>query len=218
MALEGAAWLCMVLACLSDEVTIAMAPLPVAYAFFIHREYRTPRKLAVRALAYGAIVLALLPLQFMFTPDDEPRLALYGIGWHMPDQAWSRLPASWRCRWRTRTRWTCRRSGCRTPVGGRRGLARGTRPLPSRGFGQGAISRTVGDGGARAVHRFGTWRSWRRATSTWRRRLRDAGRGPCVRGDRDDSTFSAGQIRLRGRSRRGPDRRGGVRVDADAGA
>jgi len=83
------AWLCMVLACLSDEVTIAMAPLPVAYAFLIHREYRTPRKLALRALAYGAIVAALLPLQFLFTPDDEPRLALYGIGWHMPDQALS---------------------------------------------------------------------------------------------------------------------------------
>jgi hypothetical protein len=87
--LEGAAWLCMVLACLSDEVTIAMAPLPVAYAFLVHREYRTPGKLALRALAYGAIVLALLPLQFIFTPDDEPRLALYGLGWHMPDQAWS---------------------------------------------------------------------------------------------------------------------------------
>src|SRR5688572_11731111 len=87
--LEGAAWLCMVLACLSDEVTIAMAPLPVAYAFFIHHEYRTPRRLAVRAFAYGAIILALLPLQFMFTPDDEPRLALFGIGWHMPGQAWA---------------------------------------------------------------------------------------------------------------------------------
>ena len=87
--LEGCAWLCMVLACLSDEVTIAMAPLPVAYAFLVHHEYRTPRKLALRVLAYGAIVVTLLPLQFMFTPDDEPRLALYGIGWHMPDQALS---------------------------------------------------------------------------------------------------------------------------------
>jgi len=31
----------------------------------------------------------LLPLQFIFTPNDEPRLALYGVGWHMPDQAFS---------------------------------------------------------------------------------------------------------------------------------
>ena len=89
--LEAAAWLCVVFACLSDEVTIAMAPLPVAYALFIHREYRSPLKLVARGIAYGAIVATLLPLQFMFTPDDEPRLAVYGFGEHMLPQAWSLL-------------------------------------------------------------------------------------------------------------------------------
>jgi hypothetical protein len=89
--LEGAAWLCIVLACLSDEVTIAMAPVPVAYAFFVHKAYREPLRLAARVVAYGAIVAALLPLQFMFTPDDEPRLAQYGFGEHMLAQGWSLL-------------------------------------------------------------------------------------------------------------------------------
>jgi hypothetical protein len=89
--LELLAWVFMVLACLTDEVIIAMAPLPVAYAFLLHREYRSPLKLLARVVAYGAIVAALLPLQFMFTPDDEPRLAQYGFGDHMAGQAWSLL-------------------------------------------------------------------------------------------------------------------------------
>jgi hypothetical protein len=89
LLLEGAAWLCIVLACLSDEVTIAMAPIPVVYAFFVHREYRSPLRLGMRVVAYGAIVAALLPLQFLFTPDDEPRLAFYGFSWNIPEQAWS---------------------------------------------------------------------------------------------------------------------------------
>jgi hypothetical protein len=89
--LEGIAWFFMLLACLTDEVTIAMAPLPVAYAFFVHREYRTPVKLVARGIAYGLLIMILLPLQFLFTPDDEPRLAQYGFGEHMIGQAWSLL-------------------------------------------------------------------------------------------------------------------------------
>jgi hypothetical protein len=87
--LEGLAWLLVLAACFSDEVTIAMAPVPIAYAVLVHREYLTPLKLAFRTLAYGAIVVALLPLQFMFTPDDEPRLTVYSVGWHIPEQAWA---------------------------------------------------------------------------------------------------------------------------------
>ncbi|HWO73679.1 MAG TPA: hypothetical protein VNN21_08975, partial [Dehalococcoidia bacterium] len=88
-AYETGAWCCMLAACLSDEVAIALAPVPVAYAVLVRREYRSPLLLSVRALAYGGFVAALLPLQFSHTLDDEPRLARYHMSSHVFDQTWA---------------------------------------------------------------------------------------------------------------------------------
>jgi len=88
-AYEAAAWCCMLLACLFDEVAIALAPVPVAYAVLVQREYRAPVLLGVRALAYGGFVAALLPLQLSHTLDDEPRLARYHLSGQVFEQTWA---------------------------------------------------------------------------------------------------------------------------------
>jgi hypothetical protein len=76
---EALSFLAFVTACVFDEVTIALAPVPVAFALFVHHEYREPRRLIARICAMAVVVAVLLPPQFMFTSDDEPRLAEYGF-------------------------------------------------------------------------------------------------------------------------------------------
>jgi hypothetical protein len=85
---EVFAWLLFAAAALSDETALALAPLPVLFRLAGgQRELLTPT--AARALAYGLLAVALVPLQFMFTADDEPRLQDYGLGLHMLGQAWA---------------------------------------------------------------------------------------------------------------------------------
>ena len=86
---EVLAWGAFMLACLSDEVALALAPALVAFALFVHKDYRRPFTFAARTLAYGAVVACLLPLQFMFTMDDEPRLARYGLSSQVWEQTWA---------------------------------------------------------------------------------------------------------------------------------
>jgi hypothetical protein len=86
---EGLAFACFVAAFLSDEVSIALAPVPLVYAFLLHPESRRPLHTGVRALALGAVVAVLLPLQFSNTMDDEPRLASYGLSEEVLDEVWA---------------------------------------------------------------------------------------------------------------------------------
>ena len=87
--LEIGAWLAFLLAALSDETALALAPVPVAYAAFLRGRAFSLRAALVRATAYGTLVLTLVPLQFMNTLDDEPRLDYYGPGGHIVTQFWA---------------------------------------------------------------------------------------------------------------------------------
>ena len=86
---EVAAWLAFLLAVLSDETALGLAPVPVLYAAFVRNRRLAWKSAAVRAFAYGALVVALVPLQFANTLDDEPRLGYYGPGEHMLTQGWA---------------------------------------------------------------------------------------------------------------------------------
>jgi hypothetical protein len=87
--LEVIAFVCFVAACLSDEVYLALAPVPLAYMFFLHPETRRPLRLGVRAAALGAVVAILLPLQFTYTMDDDARLLKYGFSEEIFEQVWA---------------------------------------------------------------------------------------------------------------------------------
>jgi hypothetical protein len=89
LRLEALAFIWFVAACLSDEVSIALAPVPLAYAFLLHPESRRSLHTGVRALALGAMVAVLLPLQLTYTMDDEPRLASYGLSEEVLDAIWA---------------------------------------------------------------------------------------------------------------------------------
>jgi hypothetical protein len=86
---EALAFVGFVAACLSDEVYMALAPVPLAYSFFLHPETRRPLRMGVRALALGTFVAALLPLQFTYTMDDEGRLLKYGLSEEVFEQTWA---------------------------------------------------------------------------------------------------------------------------------
>jgi hypothetical protein len=89
LVLEVGAWLGFVAACLSDEVTIALLPLPVLFAAFLFWQQETKNRLVARGFAYGIVLAALLPLQFLFTPDDEWRLSRYHFSPDVAEQAWA---------------------------------------------------------------------------------------------------------------------------------
>jgi hypothetical protein len=82
---EGAVWLCFIAACLSDEVAMALAPVPVAYAVLFNGESHG-RAVALRSLAYLCPVAVLGPLQFIYSPEADPRWPLYHLGFHLPEQ------------------------------------------------------------------------------------------------------------------------------------
>jgi hypothetical protein len=86
---EVLAFVAFVAACLSDEVYIALAPVPLAYMFFLHPETRRPLRMGVRALALGAVAAVLLPLQFTYTMDDDARLLKYGFSEEVFEQVWA---------------------------------------------------------------------------------------------------------------------------------
>ncbi len=87
--MEALAWLCFLLACLSDEVSLALAPIPVLLALYEQGWMGHLRALGLRAVAYGAVAAALIPPQFMFTLDDEPRLQKYHISLDIAHQVWA---------------------------------------------------------------------------------------------------------------------------------
>lgn len=87
--MEALAWLCFLLACLSDEVSLALAPIPVLLALYQHGWRDHVRSLVARTLAYGAVAAALIPPQFMFTLDDEPRLQKYRFSVDIAHQVWA---------------------------------------------------------------------------------------------------------------------------------
>jgi hypothetical protein len=86
---ETAAWLFFMAAILSDETTMALAPVPFLYATFVGEERVRWRPAALRLAAYMLPVLVLLPLQLEYTMNDEPRLTSYGLGPHVIDQIWA---------------------------------------------------------------------------------------------------------------------------------
>ncbi len=89
---ETYAFLLFVAAGLSDETALGLAPLPILFALLVRHIRNDPERwyaFASRALTYAALAAALIPLQFMFTSDDEPRLATYTFGPHILDQTWA---------------------------------------------------------------------------------------------------------------------------------
>lgn len=84
--LELLAWLAMAAAVLSDETALSLAFLPVFLCFVLKT---SGTRLFVRLLAYGLPTVALVPLQFSYSVDDEPRLASYAFGRHVIDQLWA---------------------------------------------------------------------------------------------------------------------------------
>jgi hypothetical protein len=86
---EAAAWLAFLAAALSDETTLALAPLPVVYMAYLGEGRFAWRPALARAAAYGALVVTLVPLQLANSIDDEPRLAVYGFGPHVVSQGWA---------------------------------------------------------------------------------------------------------------------------------
>jgi hypothetical protein len=86
---EAAAWTCILLAALSDETALALAPLPFLYVTLVHREKVNLVNTGLRLAVYAGLVAALMPLQFRNNLNDEPRLWSYGFGPHMLTQAWA---------------------------------------------------------------------------------------------------------------------------------
>ncbi len=87
--IEALAWLCFVLACLSDEVSLALAPIPVLLALYQQGWRGQTRSLGLRTVAYGAVAATLIPPQFMFTLNDEPRLQKYHFSLDIAHQVWA---------------------------------------------------------------------------------------------------------------------------------
>jgi hypothetical protein len=87
--LDVAAWLLFILAALSDETSLALAPVPVMYSAIYSGRLKIDWAVAARLFFYAAAVATLAPLQFMFTLDDEPRLADYAFGPHVLEQTWA---------------------------------------------------------------------------------------------------------------------------------
>jgi hypothetical protein len=73
----------------SDETALALAPLPVLFSVFLHDSRLRWLPALLRTLAYGLLVVVLLPMQFNHTLDDEWRLSFYGMGPHVITQTWA---------------------------------------------------------------------------------------------------------------------------------
>ena len=89
LAFEAIAWIFFVLSCLADEVGLALAPVPVALSIVMLGRHQDMRKLVWRAAAYGFVAMVLIPPQFLFTLDDEPRLAKYHVSFGIATQVWA---------------------------------------------------------------------------------------------------------------------------------
>jgi hypothetical protein len=89
LRLEAASFLLFAFAGLADEVTLALAPLAVLYSFaFDPNGHGRLRRTVLRGLPYGALLLALAPLQFIATESD-PGFDRIEIGTHMPEHLWA---------------------------------------------------------------------------------------------------------------------------------
>lgn len=88
-ALDVLAWLLFLLCPLADETSMALAPIPVLYSAVYSGRLKIDWPVVARAVMYAAVVFSLAPLQFMYTLDDEPRLADYSFGPHILDQTWA---------------------------------------------------------------------------------------------------------------------------------
>jgi hypothetical protein len=89
LPLEVLAWLLFLLCPLADETSMALAPIPVLYSTVYSGRLKIDWPVAARLVVYAAVVGALAPLQFMYTLDDEPRLADYSFGPHVLEQTWA---------------------------------------------------------------------------------------------------------------------------------
>jgi hypothetical protein len=87
--LEVVAWFLFFLGPFCDETAVALAPVPVLYAAVHSGSLVLDRWTVVRAVAYAAVVIVLTPMQFVYTLDDEPRLADYSVGLHVFEQTWA---------------------------------------------------------------------------------------------------------------------------------
>lgn len=85
---EAAGFLAFTIACLNDETTTALAPLPFVYATLVVHRHIEWRSAFVRAIFYGALVCVIVPLQFTYTINDEARLTQYGFGPHIFTSLW----------------------------------------------------------------------------------------------------------------------------------
>ena len=93
---EVPSFLAMGLACLSDEVAVALAPLPVFYALLAQpRPFAIWRQHALRLLPYAALGVSVAVLQFTVGSVQETvapvviSLAEIGIGFHVFREYWA---------------------------------------------------------------------------------------------------------------------------------
>ena len=89
LPLDVLAWFLFLLCPLADETSMALAPIPVLYSAIYSGRLKIDGPVIARLVIYAAVVAALAPLQFMYTLDDEPRLADYSFGPHVLEQAWA---------------------------------------------------------------------------------------------------------------------------------
>jgi hypothetical protein len=89
LRLEAASFLLFAFAGLADEVTLALAPLAFLYSYAFDPEpVGRVRRTITRGLPYGALLLALAPLQFIATESD-PGFDRIELGTHMPEHLWA---------------------------------------------------------------------------------------------------------------------------------
>jgi hypothetical protein len=92
---EVLAFLAMVAAVLSDEVVVALTPLPVLYAWLAQPELRLlSRPNFLRGAVYGGFGLAITVLQLTVGMQGQPAPAVIslneiGFGWHIPRELWA---------------------------------------------------------------------------------------------------------------------------------
>lgn len=88
-AVELGALLLFVCAVLSDETALGLAPVPLLYSTFVRNRRFDLLPALGRLVFYGAMAVALIPMQFTNNINDEPRLSAYSFGPHVVSRFWA---------------------------------------------------------------------------------------------------------------------------------
>ncbi len=85
---DALAFFAFLLAALSDEIFLPLAPLAVLYGLIYDRTDGWKWRTCWRAAAYGAVLLALVPVQILFGMKDDPQFDALRLGGHMLNHYW----------------------------------------------------------------------------------------------------------------------------------